>query len=100
VLDRLVPDEVVTEILDALRDGRDVLFFDWDSNFDIFDVRSSFSHSSILAAWFGGRLEREFAEPYRRLLPGPGRPDTVRAAGTELPMSRYLRVHEGKGLSR
>lgn len=64
VLDRLVPNPVVEEITAALADGREVLCFDWDSNLDVLDPRSSFSHSAIVAAWFGGRLAETFLPEY------------------------------------
>jgi hypothetical protein len=60
VLDHLVPEKMIEEIATALSNGQDVLFYDWDENFDVLDPTSSFSHSSLLAAWFGGRLEEEF----------------------------------------
>ena len=66
ILEALVPQEPLQEIRDALRAGRDVVFYDWDDNFDIEDPRSSFSHSAVLAAWFGGRIEEEFLRRMRR----------------------------------
>ena len=48
----LVSAQVHHEILSAIDDGRDVLFYDWDDNFDIDDDRSSFSHSSLLQRWY------------------------------------------------
>lgn len=64
VLDRLVPDTVVAEIATALADGQEVLCYDWDSNVDVLDPRSSFSHSAIVASWFGGRLTETFLPEY------------------------------------
>jgi hypothetical protein len=57
LLDRLVPDAVHDELNGAVEAGRIIVFYDWDSNMDIADDRSSFSHSAVLAAWFSGRLE-------------------------------------------
>ncbi|MEU9103508.1 hypothetical protein AB0D54_03930 [Streptomyces xanthophaeus] len=88
LLDRLVPDSVLDEIRTALDTGRDVVFYDWDDNFDIEDPRSSFSHSAILAAWFGGRIEQEFLERRRRWHPPhPSLTDP-------LPLDRYHRFHQ------
>jgi hypothetical protein len=39
------------------RGGTQLVFYDYDCNFDIEDPASSYSHSAILAAWFGGGLE-------------------------------------------
>jgi uncharacterized protein DUF6939 len=47
-----VPAEVHEEIWSAIDSGREVLFYDWDDNFDIEDHRSSFSHSSVLHRWY------------------------------------------------
>jgi hypothetical protein len=88
LLDRLVPDIVLREITDALANGTDVHFYDWDANFDIEDASASFSHSAVLAAWFGGRLE-----------PGLDRRDRWLSAagigqdGPGLALDRYRRLH-------
>jgi hypothetical protein len=87
-LDQVVPQEVLTEIGDALAAGRDVVFYDWDSNFDIEDAGDSFSHSAVLAAWFGGRLESEFLSRRARWLGGE------EAARSPLRLDRYHRFHQ------
>ncbi|MEU7524208.1 hypothetical protein AB0A74_00580 [Saccharothrix sp. NPDC042600] len=87
LLDRLVPDAVVGEVHDALDRGRSVYFYDWDANFDIEDDRDSFSHSAVLAAWFGGSLEREL----RRRAHWLGR-HGIRD-GPPLDVDRYRRLH-------
>jgi hypothetical protein len=66
-LDRLVEDAVVREILDALASGLEVVFYDWDANFDITDPASSFSHSAILASFYEGTLEEAVLAPARRV---------------------------------
>jgi hypothetical protein len=57
LLEHLVPETTVAEITGWLDQGGNVAFFDWDDNFDILHTGSSFSHSAILADWFGGRLD-------------------------------------------
>jgi len=96
LLDRLVPQSVVEEILGTLRDGSDVLFFDCDDNFDIFDDRTSFSHSALLAAWFGGRLEADFIRPRAAYLDRADLPHTD-AGRDSLATDRYLRIHSLEG---
>ncbi|WP_159400931.1 DUF6939 family protein [Streptomyces sp. NRRL B-24484] len=91
VLDRLVPDTVVAEITGALAAGRDAVFYDWDDNHDIEDPRTSYSHSAILAAWFGGRIE-ELA--HRRAAWLADRPGCAAPSGPPpLPLTRYRRIH-------
>jgi len=66
---------VRSQIMDALRSGYHVVFYDWDSNFTITNPMASFSHSAILAAWFNGSLEQQFLQPARRYIKqqiGPG----------------------------
>ncbi|MEU7360196.1 MULTISPECIES: DUF6939 family protein [Streptomyces] len=87
-LEHVVPEEVTREIGDALSAGRDVVFYDWDSNLDIEDTRDSFSHSAVLAAWFGGRMENEFVARRARWL---GADEAARAP---LPLDRYHRFHQ------
>jgi hypothetical protein len=88
LLDRLVPDLVLREISDALGQGRDVFFYDWDANFDIEDDSASFSHSAVLAAWFGGCLEPELERRDRWLVDvGPGHDSPA------LALRRYRRLH-------
>lgn len=88
LLERLVPDIVLREITDALANGQDVHFYDWDANFDIEDASASFSHSAVLAAWFGGRLEPELDRRDRWLAAaGIGRDDHP------LALDRYRRLH-------
>ncbi|WP_128378879.1 DUF6939 family protein [Streptomyces cavernae] len=93
VLDRLVPDSVVDEITGALSSGRDVLFYDWDDNFDIEDPRASFSHSAVLAAWFGADLEERFVERRERWLRNHARTLTPEAAPEPLQLDRYRHLH-------
>jgi hypothetical protein len=88
LLDRLVPDIVLREITDALERGRDVHFYDWDANFDIEDPGTSFSHSAVLAAWFGGRLE-PLLERRDRWLAGAG----AGQDGPLLALDRYRCAH-------
>jgi hypothetical protein len=92
LMDRLVPDDVIAEVHGALTAGVDVLFYDWDDNFDICDPRSSFSHSAILAAWFDGDLDRAFLQPLRRLC--TKRPNLARHAAVRL--DRYRATHRRK----
>lgn len=47
-------------ILEHLLSGTDVFVFDWDDNFEIENPNSSFSHSAILEAYFGGELETQY----------------------------------------
>jgi hypothetical protein len=68
LLERLVPDEVMARIGQALAAGDEVLFYDWDDNFDILDPGASFSHSALLAAWFNGTLDEQFLRPQSALL--------------------------------
>lgn len=58
-----VPREIHLEIEHALSSGRDVVFYDWDHNFDINDASSSFSHSAILASWYRGTWHRDYVRP-------------------------------------
>ena len=67
LLDQLVPDPLIEEIGGKIRHGGDVVFYDWDTNFDIFNPHDSFSHSAILAAWFSASLEELLAESTRWL---------------------------------
>lgn len=86
LLDRLVPDSVIDEILDAVDHGRDVLCYDWDSNRDVTDPRSSFSHSAIIASWINGELDEEFVHLWRRCATARGLP-----TDPGLPLQRYHR---------
>ncbi|MDO0925010.1 hypothetical protein QQY24_06115 [Streptomyces sp. TG1A-8] len=92
VLEHLVPDQVLHEISTAVHDGRTVVFYDWDDNLDIEDPASSFSHSAVLAAWFAGRLEKDFVDRraawIRRVLPTGEQEET-----SALPLDRYRRYH-------
>ncbi|MFI9275826.1 DUF6939 family protein [Kitasatospora sp. NPDC052896] len=91
LLDRLVPDAVLDELRTALDQGRDVVFYDWDDNTDIEDARTSFSHSAVLAAWFGGRIEEFTGRLTRwRAL----HPDSAHCLRADLPLDRYLRFHQ------
>lgn len=83
LLERLVPDPVFEELVSGIRSGRKIVFFDWDSSGDIFNEKESFSHSSLLAAYFNGTLEEFFF--YRKTFPGPD-PEKYAAA---LPLARY-----------
>jgi hypothetical protein len=42
-----------------------VVFYDVDSNMDIFDVSASFSHSALLASWFNGSLDESYLRHIR-----------------------------------
>jgi hypothetical protein len=66
LLDRVIPMTIHDELHAALGSGRSVAFYDWDGNMDIDNDLSSFSHSSILAAWFSGSLE-PLVERWRNL---------------------------------
>ncbi|WHM37877.1 hypothetical protein [Streptomyces sp. BPTC-684] len=90
LLDRLVPDSVLHEIRTALDAGRDVVFYDWDDNTDIEDPRSSFSHSAVLASWFGGRIEQDFLDRRRGWHP----PHAAPYLSDPLPLDRYHRFHQ------
>ncbi|MFI5758511.1 DUF6939 family protein [Streptomyces sp. NPDC051569] len=91
-LDQLVPEEVLAEIGEALAAGREVLFYDWDDNVDIEDAGSSFSHSAVLAAWFGGSVEHDFVARRARWFDRPGR--TAPGADPPLALDRYRRFHQ------
>ncbi|HDR8128709.1 TPA: hypothetical protein QC448_004596 [Bacillus cereus] len=56
-LEKICPKELINTIGDAINQNKVVIFYDWDDNFQIEDVSSPFSHSSLLAAWFNGSLE-------------------------------------------
>ncbi|OGT29782.1 MAG: hypothetical protein A3E87_05470 [Gammaproteobacteria bacterium RIFCSPHIGHO2_12_FULL_35_23] len=58
LLNELISEELLYNIASVINHGKHVLFFDWDSNFDINDSSSSFSHSAILAAWFNKSLDK------------------------------------------
>lgn len=88
VLDHLVPREVITEIDNALAGGRDVVFYDWDDNFDILDPTSSFSHSALLAAWFGTGLTENFLRHHHA---------RAGSAGLSVELRRYHELHGTSG---
>lgn len=92
LLEHIVPDELVETIAACMTEGRTVLFFDWDSNFDIEDASSSFSHSALLAAWFGGTWERDvMSRATRYLAPLQFLSPAVIAAGSP---ERYARFQD------
>jgi hypothetical protein len=95
VLDRLVPTEPVREIRQALGTGRDVVFYDWDDNFDIEYPGSSFSHSAVLAAWFAGRIEEEYVQRRQRWFArnAPELDEALRS-DSGLALERYHRFHQ------
>ena len=63
LLEHLVDQELLNEIKEALTSGKCILFYDWDDNFNIFNINSSFSHSAICCSWFNGELEQDFFQP-------------------------------------
>lgn len=93
LVDRFVPIKVIEEIAAVLASGRDVIFFDWDENMDILNDQASFSHSAILAAWFGGRLETEFLDVRGEWLRRRPLPSAVTQHVGELTLGRYRDVH-------
>lgn len=62
VLHNVVEDNIIDEINTALDEGRDVCFYDWDCNMLINDIKSSFSHSAILASFFNGNLKPDYLD--------------------------------------
>ena len=56
-LTQLVSRAIHHEIGAWLDAGKDVVFYDWDSNMDIGNPHYSFSHSSILAQWYGRQVD-------------------------------------------
>ncbi|MFF3958343.1 DUF6939 family protein [Streptomyces sp. NPDC001890] len=93
LLDRLADDRAVVEIHAALRAGRDVLFYDYDANMDPAFTGDSWSHSSILAAWFNDELDGllEQSRTHRaRLEAGSG---GRLPASAPLPLDRYRALH-------
>lgn len=89
LLDRLVPQCVMAEIHGALTAGTDVVFYDWDGNFNILDPSASFSHSALLAAWFNADLDQGFLEPWRGARPSRSGYDAVA-------LDRYRSLHGQK----
>jgi len=63
LLENLVPSSLIDEIYRAICNGQTIIFYDWDSNMEIADTSSSFSHSALLRAWFAGTLESELLVP-------------------------------------
>lgn len=61
LLEHLISQEIIGEIESALVDDKVVLFYDWDSNFDIRFIDRPFSHSAILASWFNGSIQTDFS---------------------------------------
>lgn len=68
LLDRVVPAALIARIRRAAQAGLEVVFYDWDDNGDIADIRASYSHSALLRAWFAGDLEEALLVPARRWL--------------------------------
>lgn len=60
LLNDLLLDGLIFHLIDAVRNNKNIIFYDWDSNQDIVNVKESFSHSAILASWFGGTLYDDF----------------------------------------
>jgi hypothetical protein len=69
LLNNVVPGFLRNELKNELFDDKCIVFYDWDQNFDIQDITSSFSHSAILASWFNHTLEEDFLEPGYNLFP-------------------------------
>ncbi|SEF23490.1 hypothetical protein SAMN05421837_102207 [Amycolatopsis pretoriensis] len=88
LLDRLAPESVIREIAGRLQHGHDVHFYDWDANFDIEDDHSSFSHSAVLAAWFGGHLDSLLVRRDRWLTE-----NDATAQSAPLALTRYHGLH-------
>ncbi|MFG2485855.1 DUF6939 family protein [Streptomyces virginiae] len=89
LLDRLADESAIAEIEEALRSGRDVLFYDYDANMDPACAEDSWSHSSILAAWFNRELDGlldQTAQCHSRMEDRFG--DRLPAAAP-LPLDRY-----------
>jgi hypothetical protein len=68
ILENIVPDSLLEYITDHINNGYKIYFYDWDSNMDITDASSSFSHSAILASYFQGQLKKRFLEPLESIL--------------------------------
>lgn len=62
LLNYIIPKEDINYLKSMSESGKNVVFYDWDSNFDINNVSLSFSHSAILASWFRGSLEKDFLQ--------------------------------------
>jgi hypothetical protein len=94
MLEHHVPQTLIDTLECALDAGRTLVFFDWDSNFDIDDPRTSFSHSAILASWFNGDLDGRF-------LSSAGSVKASQHVGADLPVGslmRYRTYHERQRL--
>ncbi len=102
MLEHLMSVSVLDEIFAALCQGRDIAFFDWDSNHDIMNATISFSHSAILAAWFNGLLDEAYLIPARQLaLSSSEESDVVAMVGGHLVRYRqYLSARASMLASR
>lgn len=87
VLENLVPDHTIEEIHESMEKGCDVYFYDWDSNFDIFDPTSPFSHSAILQSWFNRTLDEDYIQPALNFLEKNG--DGLNVFEMFPPINRY-----------
>jgi hypothetical protein len=92
LLEQFASLELLSAIFESLKKGDTVLFYDWDSNHDICDVRTSFSHSAILAAWFNGKIEECFIRPAIGL--GLLFPEVLSPTTRATYFARYQRYHE------
>ena len=52
-----VPKDFKKLVVEEWRQGRNICFFDWDSNVNINDSKASFSHSALLAEYFSHKLK-------------------------------------------
>ncbi|MFJ8047979.1 DUF6939 family protein [Streptomyces luteogriseus] len=93
LLDRLADDSAVTVIERALRSGRDVLFYDWDANMEPGCTEDSWSHSSILAAWFNRELDGLLELSARCRSRMEDRFGDRLPAAAPLPLDRYRTLH-------
>lgn len=60
LLNNHIPDTLIKMILSAIKENKTIIFYDWDTNMDISNVKESFSHSAILASWFRQSLKDDF----------------------------------------
>jgi hypothetical protein len=94
LLDKVVPEELIQEILNFASRGGDVIFFDWDGNGDIANEHESYSHSALLAAWFSGSLEPHLFEPARQIMAAPDFAEFQSETAQNL--ERYTRMLAGR----
>ncbi|WP_281886254.1 DUF6939 family protein [Paenibacillus sp. YYML68] len=89
LLDRILPQDLCNEIFKYLQCDCDIIFYDWDSNFDIYNKFESFSHSAILTSWFNGTLEKDFLYDLTKIKLEAGINEKM-----NLDLTRYLNVHQ------